>query len=227
MVRRSTSKFATINLALSGNEFIEVPIYYRKEGDEQLGFFLTKPEQHCTDKGRTVFIREIKDQAPRSLCDRLKEDIERQLEPRVNFEPAFTRAGRFHLPDLQNVISRRGDKTDLKQESTIYAAEYLGKHYSFVRSGTYPVSEGVVIKDPDKVLVNRTAPDLIELRKEIDRLHEKFYADVCELWKAVEIARDDATKKFASGEKPIPTEQQPQEQPHPSLDTILNTYKSI
>jgi len=142
MARRSTTKFATICLALSAEESIEVPIYYRKEGDEQLGYFVTKQEQLQTSKGRDVFIRECKDQAPHSLRDRIRESLERELEPRVTFERTITRNDSFELPSLESVINSSGHTSDLKQRNNVFSAEYLGKHYSFVRPGTYPVSEG-------------------------------------------------------------------------------------
>lgn len=226
MARRSTTKFATICLALSAEESIEVPIYYRKEGDGQLGYFVTKPEQLHTSKGRNVFIREYKDQDPRSLRDRIRESLERELEPKVTFERTITRNDSFELPNLEYVISCGGRTSDLKQSNSIFSAEYLGKHYSFVRAGTYPVAEGVEIKEPDTVLVSKTAPDFIELKREIEGLHARFYADVCKLWNAVELARTDATARFASGKTQTPEVQQPQEQNQSSFDAILNTYKT-
>lgn len=226
MARRSTSKFTTVILSLPAGEELEVILYFQKNGQycHDVGNFTTKAEQLETNTGRTVYLREFKADSPRRVMEMAKEDVERQLEPRIDYRPALLRHEEFKLPDYHEVL-KKPQGSELTQTHNTYVGEYQGKYYTFVRPGHYPVSEGVELRNTEKVLVNRTDSDYKELCKMIDKLHESFYDDVCKLWETIEVSRKVLIKRFQEGNTPSP--EQPELQTSTDLYSILTTYGSL
>lgn len=220
MSRRSTSKFTEFCIALPDHDELYVQIYYRKESNPVLGTFVTKAEEINTRLGKTIYVRYFQEVNLHALGEKVKTDVWKQLQPRIDYKLAINRQGSFRLPSLYDVVTKEGQSIELTQDHKFYVGEYENKFYSHSHAGAYPVHQGIEIQDPENNVVKDDCEEVQELQNRIDKLHKNFYDDIKKLWEVIKVERQILLSKFKNNENlSFKTDETKQ-----SFDTVLTTY---